>query len=65
MRVLFVCTGNTCRSALAEAIATRMAADRGRPDVQASSAGTLLCVLSGWRCLRINWLIVGIEFRFP
>src|SRR5215218_8726021 len=40
MKLLFVCTGNTCRSPLAAAIAQRLAAERGLPDVEASSAGT-------------------------
>ena len=40
MRVLFVCTGNTCRSPMAESIATRMAAERALGDVTFSSAGT-------------------------
>lgn len=37
--ILFVCTGNTCRSPLAEAIARRLLAKAGRTDVVVSSAG--------------------------
>jgi protein-tyrosine-phosphatase len=40
MKILFVCSGNTCRSPLAEAIAKKMVADRGRTDIEVSSAGT-------------------------
>lgn len=40
MRLLFVCTGNTCRSALAEALARREAIERGLADVEVASAGT-------------------------
>lgn len=40
MRLLFVCTGNTCRSPLAEGIARRLLADRGAGDVEVGSAGT-------------------------
>lgn len=40
MRLLFVCTGNTCRSPMAAAIARRVAAERGLPDVEIASAGT-------------------------
>jgi protein-tyrosine-phosphatase len=40
MKILFVCSGNTCRSPLAEALLKRMAAEAGRADIEVSSAGT-------------------------
>jgi protein-tyrosine-phosphatase len=40
MNILFVCSGNTCRSPLAEALAKSMAERRGLKDVSVSSAGT-------------------------
>jgi protein-tyrosine-phosphatase len=40
MRILFVCTGNTCRSAIAEALARKVIVERGLSDVELYSAGT-------------------------
>jgi protein-tyrosine-phosphatase len=40
MRILFVCTGNTCRSALADAVARKVIVERGLADVEVQSAGT-------------------------
>lgn len=40
MKVLFVCTGNTCRSSMAEAIFKEMIEERGKQDeIQVSSCG--------------------------
>jgi protein-tyrosine phosphatase len=39
-RLLFVCSGNTCRSPMAEAIARRAAAERGWRHFEVRSAGT-------------------------
>ncbi|HVA57445.1 MAG: low molecular weight protein arginine phosphatase [Gemmatimonadaceae bacterium] len=58
MRLLFVCTGNTCRSPLAAAIAHTVAAERGLDDIDASSAGT-----SAWEGASASdgALLVGLE----
>jgi protein-tyrosine-phosphatase len=40
MNILFVCSGNTCRSPLAEVLARRIAERRGLADVKITSAGT-------------------------
>jgi protein-tyrosine-phosphatase len=40
MNLLFVCSGNTCRSPLAEALARKIAERRGIEDLNVSSAGT-------------------------
>src|SRR4029078_13333341 len=40
MNLVFVCSGNTCRSPMAEALARKIASRRGIADVSISSAGT-------------------------
>ena len=40
MHILFVCTGNTCRSPTAEALLRRALAERGATGVTVGSAGT-------------------------
>ena len=38
-KVMFICTGNTCRSAMAEGLFKKMLQDRNRTDVEVYSAG--------------------------
>lgn len=40
MKVLFVCSGNTCRSPLAAAAFRRLLDESGRTDIEVASAGT-------------------------
>jgi protein arginine phosphatase len=58
MRILFVCTGNTCRSAIAEGLARKLIIERGLSDVELQSAGT-----SAWdgAAASDGALLVGIE----
>lgn len=58
MHILFVCTGNTCRSPLAEALARRVIVERALSGVDVRSAGT-----SAWDGAPASdgALLVGLE----
>ncbi|MGH7663941.1 MAG: low molecular weight protein arginine phosphatase [Gemmatimonadaceae bacterium] len=58
MRILFVCTGNTCRSALSAEIARRIASEFRMGDIEIGSAGT-----SAWEGSPASdgALLVGME----
>ena len=55
MNVMFVCTGNTCRSPMAVSLFTKRLNKEGRSDIQCRSAGLAACEGQGasWR----SWVL--------
>ena len=58
MRIIFICTGNTCRSPMAEALMRRALEARGHRNVEVSSAG-----IGAWEGAPASEgsLLVGLE----
>ena len=45
MKILFVCTANICRSALAEAILKKMLKEKGLTDIEVASTDSMRSAL--------------------
>ena len=59
MHILFVCTGNTCRSAMAEGLMKKAVTDAGLKDITVSSCGT--STLPSFRVPNIVLLLMNKE----